>query len=69
MAENTRVGPDLLEVPLEEDDYDDEWACTWCGGDGYTDDLNPLEDNCDEHGYGPCPCCNGTGERKHQTIF
>ena len=52
-----------------EDEYDEEWACTWCGGEGIADDLDPLENDCDMYGVGRCPCCNGTGLRKHQTIF
>jgi len=55
--------------PEEEDDYGEEWYCTWCGGDGTTDDLDPLEDDCDMYGYGRCTACNGTGLRKHQTVF
>lgn len=53
----------------ELDDYGEEWACTWCGGEGESDDLDPLQDDCDERGYGPCPACRGTGLRKNQTVF
>lgn len=68
---NTRIGPDLREIEIEEDDeyYDDsdELACTWCGGDGMQENDDPLW-----HGdvYEiPCECCSGTGLRKHQTVF
>jgi len=55
----------------EYDDYfddDDEWECTWCGGEGFDDDPN-WGDWVDEHGLAPCKACNGTGLRKHQTLF
>lgn len=51
------------------DEYEDdeEWFCTWCGGDGYQENDDPLW-------YGdvdlvPCECCQGTGKREYQTIF
>lgn len=57
----------------DDDDFDDddndigERDCTWCGGDGLMDNDDPLW-------YGAaelvnCSACNGTGMRKHQTIF
>lgn len=50
--------------------YDDEeWACTHCGGEGYREVDDPLWDDCNEFGEGPCPSCRGTGLRKHQTVF
>lgn len=51
------------------EDPDDEWACTFCGGDGYTEVDDPLWDDCDEFGIGECSACSGTGLRKHQTVF
>lgn len=51
------------------DDYDDELNCTHCGGEGYREVDDPLWDDCDEFGYGPCDSCNGTGLRSHQTAF
>lgn len=62
----TRIGPDLFEVEVD-DEYDEEWACTFCGGDG-------TIENDDAVFYGhnrdiPCSACGGTGERKHQSIF
>lgn len=53
----------------EDEDCGDEWACTWCGGEGETEIDDPLVDDCDEWGTGPCSACGGTGLRKHQTIF
>lgn len=55
-----------------DDDYDDEygmeWACTRCGGEGIQENDDPLW-----HGFDTpfidCEACNGTGERKHQTVF
>lgn len=51
------------------EDYDDNWSCTHCGGGGYCQVDDPLWDDCDEFGYGPCKYCSGTGERRHQTVF
>jgi len=51
------------------DDYDDEWSCTHCGGEGWAEVDDPLWDECDEFGYGPCEACRGTGERRHQWVF
>lgn len=51
-----------------DDYYDDELECTWCGGEGMQENDDPLW-----HGFDvdfiPCECCNGTGLRKHQTVF
>ena len=55
-----------------DDDYyndDDDLACTHCGGEGYREVEDPLWDDCDEFGYGPCTSCRGTGQRKHQWVF
>jgi len=53
-----------------DDNYDeDDLACTRCGGEGYADVDDPLWDECDEFGWGPCNACHGTGERKHQWVF
>lgn len=53
----------------DEYEYETEWECTWCGGEGYAEVNDPINDDCDEFGYGPCGPCGGTGLRKHQTIF
>ena len=50
----------------DEDDFDD-LDCTWCGGTAMQENDDPLW-------YGaapevPCEACNGTGLRKHQTVF
>lgn len=50
-------------------DYDDDPGCTWCGGEGWAEVDDPLWDECDEFGYGPCAACNGTGQRRHQWVF
>ncbi len=57
-----------------EDDFDDRddgtgYACTHCGGEGYCQVDDPLWDDCDEFGYGPCTYCKGTGDRSQQTVF
>lgn len=51
------------------EDYDDGLACTHCGGEGYCQVDDPLWDDCDEYGYGPCMYCGGTGDRDQQTVF
>jgi hypothetical protein len=55
---------------LPDDDYDDEWECTWCGGDCYTECDDPIQ-CCRRHVNGMCPCgaCGGTGLRKNQAVF
>lgn len=59
-------GPD----PWPDDDWDeDESLCTRCGGSGYMDAEDPINDDCDEYGQADCRYCHGTGERQHQTIF
>lgn len=57
---------DLIEDPYDDDDG---WSCTRCGGEGYCEVDDPLWDDCDEWGFGDCPACRGTGDRKHQTVF
>lgn len=54
---------------VDGDEYDDNWSCTHCGGEGYCQVDDPLWDDCDEFGYGPCKYCSGSGERRHQTVF
>ena len=51
------------------DEYDnDELECTWCGGEGVQENDDPLWYGFDVYEI-PCECCNGTGLRKHQTVF
>jgi hypothetical protein len=70
---STDARPDALvsrqEPPDDYDDYDEDYACTHCGGEGYREVDDPLWDDCDEWGYGPCGSCRGTGQRKHQWVF
>jgi hypothetical protein len=51
-----------------DEEYDNgvDYNCTHCGGEGMQEADNPLWDASDEV---PCKSCNGTGLRKHQTIF
>ncbi|GAP37335.1 hypothetical protein ABXN37_19620 [Piscinibacter sakaiensis] len=53
----------------DDDDYDDGYACTHCGGEGRREVDDIWWDDCDEFGYGPCTSCRGTGERRHQWVF
>jgi hypothetical protein len=52
-----------------DDDYDDEFSCTRCGGEGFRDVDDIWWDDCDEFGMGPCTSCCGTGLRSHQWVF
>ena len=51
------------------DEGDDEYSCTRCGGEGFSEVDYPMWDECDEFGWGPCNACCGTGERRHQWVF
>jgi hypothetical protein len=53
----------------EDDEWDDNLSCTHCGGEGYREVEDPLWDDCDEFGYGPCTSCDGTGRRDKQWVF
>lgn len=59
--------------PLCHDDHDDEeddgWDCTHCGGEGYREVDDIWWDPCDQFGFGPCTSCHGTGERRQQWVF
>jgi DnaJ-class molecular chaperone len=59
---------DWFEQDDFDDDYDDELECTWCGGEGWQENDDPLWYGFDVD-WIPCQCCAGTGLRKHQTIF
>lgn len=52
----------------EYSDWDDEGLCTWCCGEGYQDNDDPLWYGFDVDAI-PCRACNGTGLGKYQTIF
>ena len=65
-----RFGEDTSDSRYDWDDWDDDdYDCTRCGGEGFSQVDDPLWDDCDEYGYGPCNACNGTGLRSHQTVF
>lgn len=63
--------PDWDYAPDDEEygEYDDQWACTRCGGEGRIESDDPFWDDADEFGEIECWACSGTGERQHQTIF
>lgn len=54
-------------IAIEDDD--DRLACTHCGGEGFCQVDDPLWDDCDEFGDGPCPAYGGTGDRDKQWVF
>lgn len=61
---------DFFDYDYDDDGYDDDgYDCTHCGGEGYCQVDDPLWDDCDEFGYGPCTYCDGTGDRANQTVF
>lgn len=46
--------------------YEDEgylgdgwWVCDRCGGDGYCEPDDPINDDVDEFGFTECPRCHG----------
>ena len=53
----------------EPDDFDDEWECLFCCGDGWLDgyEEDPLWFEPGE--MDRCPSCYGTGKRKDMTIW
>lgn len=71
---NTRIGSDLREIPIEDDDeydgyYDDDDeapTCSWCGGEGIQENHDPLWYGFDRD-WIPCEACNGRGHS--QTIW
>ena len=69
--EDARVpGPFIGEdEPPFDDEYDDDLACTHCGGEGFSDGNDPFWDDCDWSGWGPCQSCRGTGQRRHPWVF
>lgn len=63
-------GPFADEADQPDDwDDDDDLGCTRCGGEGWGEVEDPLWDECDQYGYGPCCACRGTGERRRQWVF
>jgi hypothetical protein len=53
------------------DGYDDDPACTWCGGDAWAECDDPIQ-CCDPKCDGQihqCPACGGTGLAEHQVIW
>lgn len=73
-APEDAVAPYLPPAQHPFDDFDegydeDNLACTRCGGEGFSEVDDPMWDECDEFGWGPCNACRGTGERKHQWVF
>lgn len=59
---------DFYDDDFYDDDFDDD-GCTHCGGEGFREVEDPLWDECDEFGFGPCTSCNGTGRRSRQWVF
>ena len=53
---------------VDDFEFDPEWYCTHCNGDGMCyDGSDPLGDCPDE--IHPCHACNGSGRRKDQWLF
>lgn len=66
-AESERLHAEAhyLMYPDDDDyyDYDDDEGCTRCGGEGFSEVDDPMWDDCDEFGWGPC---NASGRVKIQ---
>lgn len=58
-----------FDPPEDWDEGDDDFVCTRCGGEAFCQVDDPLWDECDEFGWGPCCACHGTGKRRHQWVF
>jgi hypothetical protein len=64
------VPPPLCDLAVDDWwDDDDDLGCTRCGGEGFSEVDDPLWDDCDAFGWGPCCACRGTGQRRHQWVF
>ena len=46
---------------MEQFEDDDGDSCQHCGGDGWCEVDDPINDDCDEFGFGICRHCLGTG--------
>lgn len=65
LQEDTRIEPYL------DEDFEDDGSllsCTHCSGEGTCDAGNDPEGNCPELDH-PCHACNGSGDRRDQTVF
>ena len=65
---SAQVG-DWYDCDYDDDNYDDDGDCAFCGGDGW---IDGYED--DPLWYEPgemarCASCNGSGRAKDQTIW
>lgn len=63
------VPPPAVDDNFDDWNDDDDLGCTRCGGEGFCEVDDPLWDECDQFGWGPCNACRGTGERRHQWVF
>ena len=50
----------------DEEDYDDDGYCFWCGGDGFTESDDPMWDLSD---WVRCSSCGGSGKAEDMTIW
>jgi len=49
------------------DEYEeDDWECTWCGGEAFVEGNDPGWDLGE---IVPCAACRGTGLRRDQVLF
>lgn len=56
------------ECSCEQYSFDENYACTHCGGEGQCcDGADPLGDCPDD--YHPCHACRGSGARKDQVVY
>lgn len=45
--------------------YDEDDCCQRCGGDGWTEADDPINDDVDEFGFVECPECRGPATTAH----
>lgn len=59
---------DMLDRAFDGDDFDDDTACTHCGGEGLCmDGADPLG-NCPDEAH-RCHACGGSGRGSDQTLW
>ena len=61
MADHSRI-----EWTEDNEDFDPDGSCTWCGGEGLQEGDRPGWDDPGE--LVPCPACAGTGDRSAQVL-
>lgn len=71
VLEAAQTTPSLATGRAADDFYEeaDTDNCDWCGGEGYCEVDDPINDDCDEFGFGECRHCDGTGVVRPPTAW